>query len=176
MAVTLTIARSDVPAECAWPEGTSIQGSAAWSSRRFVEVSVPVGGRDTWLHVDGESIAAAEEQAFAYFTRYSACDGHEFERGSYRNGAATCGKCGMWSPDVFDPLERCVECGTATYHATRDGRWWCELHSDLAPKPQWLLDIEADEPNPDDVAAAIPAVLTALANTARQLREDGETP
>lgn len=149
-----------------WPSGVDIQGSALRSSRAFVEVSVPVGPHSTYMHVDGETVADAESRAFARFERYVACEEHDFERGSYRNGAATCSRCGMWSSAIFEPLERCAECGAATYFRTHDGAWWCRAHADLAPRHPWLDD-DFEGPTDAEVLAALPEVLDGVLRAVR---------
>lgn len=166
----LMIARSEVEANCPWPPGTALQGSAPWmQSRRFVEVSVPVGEYSTFMHVPGDSVSEAEATAFRLFERFRACAEHIFERGDYRNGAATCAACGMWASSVFEPLERCVECSAATFHYSFEGRFWCEQHARVAPKPWWYDDLDAVDP--DAVAALLPEVLMSLAT-----KREGDGP
>lgn len=163
--MALMIRRSGTAAAQPWPAGTDIQGSAPQASTAFVEVAVPVGEASTFMHVTGASVPDAESRAFQLFTRYSACEEHSFERGAYRNGAATCSRCGMWSSSVFEPLERCIECDAPTYYCTREGTWWCEAHADLAPRPAWLDDdyVATDS----QIAAALPQVLDGVLRAAR---------
>ncbi|WP_193086628.1 hypothetical protein [Brevibacterium aurantiacum] len=58
---------------------------------------------DTFIRGEGDSIKAAEEQAWQKYQGYIA-DGHEheFETRGYTDGSGSCKHCGLFSSGVFD--------------------------------------------------------------------------
>lgn len=91
---------------------------------------------DTFIRGEGETVEAAEKDAWDQFSKFSKCDHPSYERRDYKNGAAFCVKCGMFKSKVFDPLTKCIVCEKPTYYSVNQENyedWYCEDHSDQNP-------------------------------------------
>lgn len=83
---------------------------------------------DAFIRGEGATVEVAEADCWARYQRILACDAHVFERRGRRDGYGYCAKCGLGSM-VFEPLDRCVICGTPTFYAhDTDGVAYCEAH------------------------------------------------
>src|SRR5271157_4048947 len=92
----------------------------------------------TFIRGEGKDIVEAEEAGWREWQKNLACGEHEWERRGYRNGAGFCKKCGAFKPSAFDPLEKCVVCGKATYyHEDAVGDWYCKEHVREIPLVNW---------------------------------------
>ncbi|MFY0516348.1 hypothetical protein ACOMCU_00760 [Lysinibacillus sp. UGB7] len=93
----------------------------------------------TFIRGEGKTISEAEDDAWEQYQRVLNCDGHEFERRGYRNGAGFCKKCNIFKSKVFEPSEKCVVCGCNTFFASdTDGNYYCEEHkSEIPEDKQW---------------------------------------
>ena len=90
---------------------------------------------NTFIRGEGLDIASAELDAWEKYQRLKECDKHDFRRGRHRNGGGTCSKCGMFSGQVFEPLDTCVICGAPTFYTSdKYRRWYCEEHADMIPE------------------------------------------
>lgn len=125
----------------AWPDDCYVQWGASGivlsktGARKTAFFEAFPTAPKTFIRGEGNTVAEAEAAAFAKYERQTACPGHEFERGSYRNGAGICKHCRMFSSEVFEPLETCVVCGKPTYYtygvdAQGISHWYCEQHED----------------------------------------------
>ena len=98
---------------CAWPDDCYVQwgsvgvvlreaeyGGSYWTA--FFE-SFPTDPK-TFIRGEGETVQVAEAKAYQAFQRYRACNGHEFERRNYTNGAGFCKHCGLFKSQAFEPL------------------------------------------------------------------------
>ena len=155
---------------CAWPESvTSMQGRdvSLGRTRAFVEVAIHEGAVNTFIRAESTvSLRHAEAKAFGRYLAYRSCRGHDFEHGVWRNGSGVCQHCRMWSPDVLEPLERCVECSAPTYYSSYGKRFWCEKHESSRPRHQWEIDMDAESEvdyDSAEFAQALSDVLTAVA-------------
>ncbi|PHP18756.1 hypothetical protein CG471_15925 [Sphingobium sp. IP1] len=95
----------DYTPTCAWPDDCMVQwGHGLVPAVPFFE-AFPVG---TFIRGEGETIAAAEQQAFEKYQRDLACDHvwgrHRQGRSTYINGAAFCRKCGGFRGSMFRPI------------------------------------------------------------------------
>lgn len=92
----------DYTPTCAWPDECMVQwGHGHVPAVPFFEAFPP----GTFIRGEGETIAAAELQAFEMYQRDIACN-HVWGRdrkghGSYTNGAAFCRKCGGFRSRMF---------------------------------------------------------------------------
>lgn len=91
---------------CAWPDDCTVQwGHGIVPAVPFFEAFPP----GTFIRGEGETIAEAEEKAFAKYLRDLACDhvwGRQRPGGSlYTNGAGWCRKCGGFRGKMFPPLK-----------------------------------------------------------------------
>lgn len=95
----------------------------------------------TFIRGEGKTISEAEDNAWQQYQRILNCDGHEFERRGYRNGAGFCKKCDIFQSEVFEPTEKCVICNCNTYYTSdTDGNFYCENHKDQIPEEkQWYI-------------------------------------
>jgi len=160
--------------QCEWPESvTRMQGRNVRSGiPAFVEVSVHDGNVNTFIRRDSDdSVFAAEIAAFEAYRTYAACPGHAFERREWRNGAGVCERCKMWSPNVFEPLERCQECGAATYYSSFEGRFWCEMHDSLRPRRPFEFDpadVDDSSYSSAEFEEALSTILVAIASKGKE--------
>lgn len=101
---------------------------------------------DTFIRGEGGTIEEAEEKAWTKYQKISACNGHEYERCGYKNGAGFCKHCGLFSSNVFEPDETCYLCGTKTYHGQTNAKtWYCESCADKVPEellPEWKKEMK----------------------------------
>lgn len=123
---------------CDWPDGCYVQWGASGivfgkdgaRQTAFFE-AFPVEPK-TFIRGEGETIAAAEEAAFAKLQRILTCPGHEFERGGRSDGFGYCKHCHMGQANAFEPLTRCHVCDKPTAYSLghKDGQefWYCEEH------------------------------------------------
>lgn len=87
-----------VPSED-WPEDCTVQwGSSGIVLGKTSRVTAffeafPSG---SFIRGEGETIAAAEEDALAQYRRKLDCKDHHWQRGRYANGGATCKRCGCF--------------------------------------------------------------------------------
>lgn len=102
---------------------------------------------DTFIRGEGDTIEEAEGKCWEKYQRGLACKGHEFERRGYKNGAGFCKYCNFFKSGVFEPSEKCVICGKATFCVyDTDGNWYCKEHKDKIPKDKKTkLQIRSDE-------------------------------
>ena len=56
---------------------------------------------NTFLRGEGKTVEEAETSAWRQYERFTSCQGHEFERRGYTNGAGFCKHCNMFSGRVF---------------------------------------------------------------------------
>jgi hypothetical protein len=122
-----------------WPEGTYLQGGSsglvfagAGGARVTAFVEAFPREPNTFIRGEGATVAEADDDAWAKYQRFSACDGHAFEAGKYRNGAGHCSKCRMFGSKVFTPEQLglfCAECRIPTYYSQTGDRMLCEDHA-----------------------------------------------
>lgn len=99
--------------KCAWPDDCMVQ----WGDSGVVLREADKGGSyrtaffeafprnpNTFIRGEGATVGDAEASAFAKFQKYQACDGHEFERRGYTNGAGFCKHCGFFGSKAFEPI------------------------------------------------------------------------
>lgn len=91
----------------AWPDDCTVQwGHGIVPAVPFFE-AFPTG---TFIRGEGETIAAAERQAFDQYQRDIACDHfwgrHRPGHSTYTNGAAFCRKCGGFRGRMFAPIRK----------------------------------------------------------------------
>jgi hypothetical protein len=139
-----------------WPEECFVQGGGDGVVFRkggsyttaFFE-AFPEAPR-TFIRGEGKTIEAAELDAWEQYERILACAGHEFERGTYRNGYGRCKHCGLGKSNAFEPLEKCFKCGAATYYSQDNtGAWWCEPCFPTMPaelETEWQRMAREDKP------------------------------
>lgn len=96
-----------------WPADVHVQGgehgvvlhrdSSKNYGTAFVEAfpPEPEGG---FIRGEGSTLAEAEAKAWEQYGREVACEGHEFERRGYTNGAGFCTKCNGFRGGVFPEL------------------------------------------------------------------------
>ena len=91
---------------------------------------------NTFIRGEGPSVEEAEEKAWQQLQKYQACEGHEFEKRGYKNGAGLCVHCNMFQSGVFEPTEDCTGgCGEKTYYShDKNGNAWCENCYDSMPE------------------------------------------
>lgn len=178
---------------CAWPEDCTVQwGDVGLVVCRekdkenyltaFFE-AFPVEPR-TFIRGEGKTIVEAEANAFAKLERYQACAGHEFEMGTFLNGAGICKHCRMFSSKAIEPIYPCHTCGELTWHShDQEGRYFCkpcydtkpiELQSESEQKNRALLARHRDwmaeqvkkpkEQRDAETKAALESMLIKLAN------------
>ncbi|MPV50068.1 hypothetical protein GCG21_08625 [Pseudactinotalea sp. HY160] len=85
----------------------------------------------TFLRGEAETIAEAEEAAWAKHTRAAGCPGHEYETRGYTNGAGFCRHCDRFASGVFDVRTvgiPCTECGERTNWTRVAGQMFCREH------------------------------------------------
>lgn len=83
-----------------------------------------------FIRGEGESVADAEDAAWAKYQRYEACPGHEYETRGYTNGAGFCKHCGRFKSEVFTLKEIgsvCEVCGD-DMDSEIAGRMFCSEH------------------------------------------------
>ncbi|MCW3783029.1 hypothetical protein [Defluviimonas salinarum] len=131
----------------AWPEDCYVQwGSRGAVLRRegggyrtaFFEAFPKAGG---FIRGEGETIAAAEEKAFATFRRESAC-AHAWSRKDYTNGGTICRTCGAFRT-TMKPV---VKLG----HTRRPLEAWeieTAMDGGLAPSPLARFNTPGDRQN-----------------------------
>lgn len=132
-----------------WPEDCKVQGGdkgivfdkkAEGGSYRTSFFEAFPRNPDTFIRGEGKSMQEAEQKAWEKYQRYLACpadheDPDNFERRGYKNGAGFCKECGLFRGKMFEPTEKCHNCGTATYYTSdKHGRYWCEDCSDQIPE------------------------------------------
>ncbi len=139
-----------IPAR-AWPENCYVQ----WGGNGVViSTKDPAGSYTTaffeampkdprtFIRGEGASVKEAEANAYDKFTRATKCDGHEFERRKYRNGAGFCKHCDMFCSNAFEPIDKCSVCDTPTnYSRDKNGLMYCEEHRSEMKKedqPEWM--------------------------------------
>ena len=111
---------------------------------------------NTFIRGEGETIQAAEAQAWGEYQRVSSCpgpNGHEFEARGYENGAGICKHCGMFSTNVIPPIHPCAICGSLTWYSKdNNGLWYCKEHYAQIPddalthSQRFLRDMMKDAP------------------------------
>lgn len=87
---------------CAWPDNCMVQwGHGIVPAVTFFEAFPP----GTFIRGEGETIAEAEQKAFAQYEREFDCQHvwgrHHHRRGTYLNGAGWCRKCGAFRGRMF---------------------------------------------------------------------------
>lgn len=95
----------------------------------FVEVQ---GGEIDFIRGEGETIAKAEERAWAIFKRNTSCPGHEYEPRGCKNGAGFCQHCNQFAVKVFTAEQlglRCVVCNVYANHYWDSNGVYCREHS-----------------------------------------------
>jgi len=146
---------------CSWPDDCYVQwgnkglvfGGNGARVTAFFE-AFPASPK-SFIRGEGATVEDAERSAHAAFLRQSACQGHEFERGSYENGAGECKHCGMFNSEAFEPLTVCCVCGKPTYYtygvdAAGVSHWYCEQDQGRRPRdsqPSPIDRLLADDGN-----------------------------
>ncbi|WP_114906722.1 hypothetical protein [Ornithinimicrobium murale] len=154
-----------------WPNGAYVQGGTSgvvfkrsWGSYRtaFVEAMLPdsdSGERGPFIRGEGETVAVAEDAAWAKWQEVDACPGHEWEQRGYRNGGGICKHCSRFGMNVFDVKvvgHPCTDCGVGTNHfCDDDDNWFCEehfgphqphcAHGQPQPSKTWAKYCDCDE-------------------------------
>ena len=150
---------------CGWSENTIIQWGRPEGDTFF---EVFPDNPKTMIHCSGVSLEDAEKKSWTIFQRYLACPQHEFERGEYTNGYATCKHCGLTTKS-FEPIEYCCQCNNPKgYGRDTQNRWWCENCYANMPQELWsdirkMIEAEKNEPISDeDFNEALTEVITHL--------------
>jgi hypothetical protein len=128
-----------------WPEDCAIQGGDhgfvfSREGNHYTIAFFEAFPRDpaTFIRGEGETVEAAEEDAWAQWQRILHCPSggaHEYETRGYRNGCGICKHCGLFSSGVFDLEEIgsvCVVCGVGTYWTLRGQDIYCKEHAPLS--------------------------------------------
>ena len=132
-----------------WPENCSVQcgdwGVVVSSKGNYTTAFFEAFPRNpnTFIRGEGKTVEDAETQAWEEYQKQVNCKEHEFERGTYTNGSATCKHCGLFQTKVFEPLTKCIVCGKpACYGHDINGNIYCEEHYESMPdelmKPMML--------------------------------------
>ncbi|HAS8538482.1 TPA: hypothetical protein I7730_01550 [Vibrio vulnificus] len=79
----------------------------------FFEVSPTVSGISTFIHCKGNDEKEAELKALSILKRYTACDGHNWDRMGHTDGTAVCTECGLEGV-ALEPLNKCQVCKKPT--------------------------------------------------------------
>jgi hypothetical protein len=94
---------------------------------------------NTFIRGEGKTMEEAEQNAWKEFQKQSNCaldhtNPDNFDRRKMRNGLGFCKQCSV-SLMIFEPLEKCCNCGKATYftYDLKDN-WWCEECKPLIPE------------------------------------------
>lgn len=145
----------DYTPTCAWPENCTVQwGHGLVPAVPFFEAFPP----GTFIRGEGETIAAAEGQAFEKYQRDLACDHiwgrHRRGHSTYTNGAAFCRKCGGFRGRMFREV---VVLGS---HRKPLGSW----------ERDWLDDLETDHEMNARMDRKYPADAPGRRRSARLLR------
>lgn len=96
---------------CAWPDDATVQwgrhgivlGDKTSYQTAFFEVFLKNNPKADFLRGEGETLEAAEEDAFSRYRKAMACD-HLFGRRGYLNGVGRCLRCGHLKSNVFKPI------------------------------------------------------------------------
>lgn len=133
-------------------------------------------GVDAYLRGEGDTLAAAEADAWAQQQAQVACAAagpHRFVRVPGReDGYAECVVCAVRAR-AFEPTTRCHTCGIpAHYGQDKDDNWYCKPHAEALPEelqPAWRRELRAMEEeleaNPltaEDISACITGLAAAL--------------
>jgi len=81
----------------------------------FVETFID----NTFIRGEGNTLEEAENKAWHKYQARMNCEQHEWEAGTYKNGAAICRKCGTFERHVFsaeDLNQYCSVCRVPTYY------------------------------------------------------------
>lgn len=133
---------------CDWPDTATVQ----WGSKGVVICRTKPNYKTAFFEVfdksdpgtgfvrgEGETIADAERECFAKYTKYRACNHELFGRRGYTNGGGFCLKCGAFS-SAFQPI---VELGNWRKPVPYYDKWLIEEQSlddpDLAKYTRRLL-------------------------------------
>lgn len=82
---------------------------------------------------EGKTVQEAEMKAWDVYQRYVTCPQHEFiPEGT--SGDGVCQHCRLHQPDVFEPEQTCVLCGTPTnWRKSKKNEWYCKEHGEEIP-------------------------------------------
>lgn len=158
-----------------WPEDAFVQGGhngVVFGRKRedhyrtaYFEV-MPRGGG--FLRGEGETLEAAEDDAWAKYERHNACDGHEFEPRGYRNGAGFCKKCGKFASNVFsgeDLGQFCHTCNVPTTYTWLDEWFFCYEHAPVKdPDERYWID-HPESLDPEEMKDALAELFQRLGST-----------
>jgi hypothetical protein len=135
-----------------WGDMGVVIGSKGTYRTAFFEVFSTIDPR--FVRGEGSTVEEAEADAWQKTVKFCKCQNHEFERGTYRNGAGLCKHCGMFKSGVFPPSTHCTICGIPTYWTyDTDDNWYCEKHANDIPEEKltasgkFIRDIRRDEKN-----------------------------
>lgn len=104
------ITHTTAPTRHPWPEDCFVQGGTSGivfhgdQAYRTAFVEAFPRNPDTFLRGEGSTVAGAEDNCWAQFERYAACEHGPYERRGYRNGAGFCVQCGTFFSGLFVPL------------------------------------------------------------------------
>lgn len=86
-----------------------------------------------FIRGEGKTVQEAETEAWETYQRYVNCPQHEYERKG-TNGDGVCQHCCLQQPDVFEPEQTCVICGTPTnWRKSKKNEWYCKEHGEDIP-------------------------------------------
>jgi hypothetical protein len=110
---------------------------------------------DVFIRGEGETVDAAEEDAWRRYMRVVDGHEHEWDRRDRTDGYAHCLACGIGCM-VFEPLTNCAVCAIpAAYGQDAEAAWYCEAHHKELPDDrlpewsrrmrQWVREIHAED-------------------------------
>ena len=133
-----TILRTEHVTEHPWPEDCFLQGGSRGlvisSKGNYATAFVEAFPTEpaTFIRGQGETVQAADDDAWAKYQSYLQCPGHEFEPRGYTNGAGFCVHCKMFGSEVFTAEQLglfCAVCGTPTNYQVTAGQAHCADHT-----------------------------------------------
>jgi hypothetical protein len=110
------------PARQPWPADVYVQGGKAGLVVRrdgdaYTTAFVEVAHGGMFIRGEGDTIAAAEANAWAQYDAQRACGEHDWETRGYTNGAGFCRRCKVFNAHVFTGAQLgqfCTGCSAGT--------------------------------------------------------------
>lgn len=138
-------------------------GSRGARRTAFFEAFPTIGSVGTFIRGEGDSIKDAEADAWAKYTKQTACEDHEWSRvfkGNERtDGYAICTKCGL-KGKALEPLTKCHICDSPTTKEFNDKHICLEHHNELTFEQLYDERKKLNQSRLDDEDSILPSLDT----------------
>jgi hypothetical protein len=122
----------------------------------------------TFLRGEGDTMEAAEAQAWKRWERVTACPGHEYEARGYTNGLGFCRHCGMSKSGAFTAEQlglHCAACGVPANYAREGDDFYCTEHNPRRAEHERMMRQLEEPVDEDELRADLTAILGRMGKT-----------